>query len=60
MTEINRARRREVKLYLERAREALEVAAHNLMDDRHIGDYDIKRTIAGDRAKDDLEKLSAL
>ena len=26
------------------------------MDDRQIGDYDIKRTIAAGRAQDDLEK----
>lgn len=116
MTETHQARRREVALYIERANEALEVAAHNLddgffaasvnrayyavfyaanamlstqglaprkhsgviatfrerfvkpgpieaeysriygraMDDRHIGDYDIRRTITANRAKDDL------
>ncbi len=32
MTETHQARRREVALYIERANEALEVAAHNLDD----------------------------
>lgn len=54
MTEEDPSRRREVSLYMERAQEALEVAAHNI-DDRHIGDYDIKGKITARRAKDDLE-----
>ena len=117
MAEESLARRREVALYMERAHQTLEVAAHNLddgfyaaavnrayyavfyaanamlstqglarskhsgvisafrelfvkpglieaeysriygrvMDDRHLGDYEIKRTITAGRAQEDLD-----
>lgn len=117
MAEEHRARRGEVALYMERAHQTLEVAAHNLdgnfyaaavnrayyaifyaanaalsaqglarskhsgvigafrerfvkpglieaeysriygrvMDDRHLGDYEVKRTVTADRAQRDLD-----